>query len=94
MPTAKKNQKKSTALKKTVSKIKKVRSLEQEPLEFAAAAAPEAELIAKKAEPKRKPVVTGKFTPSRKGFLNSVCFQIGALFGDGNALLECGQKEE
>ncbi|MBF0571442.1 MAG: hypothetical protein HQL12_06170 [Candidatus Omnitrophica bacterium] len=100
MPQAKKKQKKSPAkskavavkgasslpIRKTVSRIKKVRALQQDVVEVPSSAVtkPEYKTVIKSSKAE---------SSSRKGFLNSVCFQIGALFSDATALLESGKSE-
>ncbi|MBF0511154.1 MAG: hypothetical protein HQL13_02375 [Candidatus Omnitrophica bacterium] len=75
----------SSSLKKTASRIKKVRTLQQ--------GFPEV-VTSRVMKLEENPVVKARVkAASRKGFLNKACFKLGSLFSDATALLETGKKE-
>ncbi|MBF0503594.1 MAG: hypothetical protein HQL14_00690 [Candidatus Omnitrophica bacterium] len=88
MPQTKKTKKKGTPpihLKKTATRIKRVRALQKGFAEVMTSPVTKLE---------NSPVIESRpKKSSRKGFLNKACYQIGALFSDATALLDVGKKE-
>ncbi|MBF0486356.1 MAG: hypothetical protein HQL16_07585 [Candidatus Omnitrophica bacterium] len=85
----------SPHIKKAVSRIKKVRALQQGFAEVMSSKVAKLENnpVIKHVAPVaiKHPSLKAGF--SRKGFINKVCFEAGALFGDASAFLKSGKTE-